>query len=72
MRLFNMTIKGLIVRLFVFMLIVVAGAYIGLPWWIIIVAGMLVFLSGFFGITTREMEEPFIGEENNKEEKKRA
>jgi hypothetical protein len=62
MRLFNMTIQGLIIRLFVFMLLVIGGAYIGLPWWVIIIAGMLVFLSGFFGIAAKEMEEPFRDE----------
>jgi len=70
MRLFNMSISGLVIRFFLFMLIILAGAYLGLPWWLIILLGMLVFLSGFFGITTEEMKEPFEGEEKSEEDTK--
>lgn len=70
MRLFNMSISGLVIRFFIFMLIILAGAYLGLPWWLIILVGMLVFLSGFFGITTGEMKEPFEEKEESEEERK--
>lgn len=54
------------------MLIILAGAYAGLPWWLIILLGMLVFLSGFFGITTREMKEPFEEEKSREEQQQQV
>lgn len=66
-NLFNIKIKGLIIRLLVFGAFVIVAGFIGIPWKIILIIGIALLLISLLGISfgkKRKWKEPELREEN--------
>ncbi|GEM_PF-2717644 len=50
MKLFNLNIRGLVLRLYTFMWFVIVAGLAGLPWAVTLTVSMLIFLTGMWGI----------------------